>query len=80
MGRTDDVWSLDTTARHSWSWGPIEMDARVDVFNVFDNQAVIEVEELAEYWDSGVRGNPNCGQTTDYQIPRLVRFAVGVSF
>jgi len=49
MGRTDDVWSLSLTAGYSWSWGKTELDARVDVFNLFDNQAVLEVEEQAEW-------------------------------
>jgi hypothetical protein len=85
MGRTDDVWSLDLSLGYSWPWGKTELDARVSVLNLFNNHAVVEVEEQAEYanyntYPYTIYSNPDWGETTAYQSPRSVRLSLGVAF
>ncbi len=77
-GRTDDVWSLDVMARYDLRFGGLDLNLRVDVFNVFGNHAATEVEERAED-DTGAPA-PYYGEAFAYQTPRRVRFGVGLSF
>jgi len=78
MGRSETVWWLDLTVRYDWTWGKTNLFARIDAFNVFNNQSVTNVEETGEY----VQGTPNpyWGEPIFYQNPRSVRFGLGVSF
>jgi serine/threonine protein kinase len=66
-GRTDNVWSLDLTLKYEWSVGGAVVALRVDAFNVVDNDAVIEVYELAERMLSGTP-NPVYGEPSYYQM------------
>jgi outer membrane receptor protein involved in Fe transport len=77
-GRTDDVWSLDLMGGYRFALGGLDLSLRVDVFNVFDNDAVTEVEERAE--DDAGAPNPLYGEALVHQIPRRVRLGFGVSF
>jgi hypothetical protein len=51
---------------------------RLDVFNVFDNDAVTRLDEFGEL-DNG-ETNPTYSETINHQNPRRVRFGVGASF
>ena len=66
---------------HNVSFG-IERE-ELDVFNLFDQSAVTEVNEYAEQ-DSisppNYVANPNYKLPTHYQSPRAVRFGVGLNF
>ncbi|MBW2525802.1 MAG: hypothetical protein JRI23_16580, partial [Deltaproteobacteria bacterium] len=78
LGRTETVWWLDLSVRYDWRWGSADLYARVDAFNVLDNQGITE---LYEYGDTRSLGpNPYWGEPIFYQSPRSVRFGVGVSF
>ncbi|SFR44579.1 TonB-dependent Receptor Plug Domain [Pseudidiomarina maritima] len=88
VGRTDNNWSLDLTARYELNVNDIPVVLRADVFNVFNNDAVTERNEVAEYWDGGA--NPNGTDSAAesylynlpdaYQTPRYFRFSVDVRF
>jgi outer membrane receptor protein involved in Fe transport len=77
-GRTDNVWGLDLMARYNFRLGNVEMNLRLDVFNVFDNDAVTRLDEFGEL-DNG-ETNPTYGETINHQNPRRVRFGIGASF
>jgi hypothetical protein len=77
-GRTDDVWSLDLMGGYRFPLGGLDLVLRVDIFNVFDNDAVTEVEERAE--DDAGAPNPLYGEAVVHQVPRRVRLGFGVSF
>jgi len=77
-GTTDSLWSLDAMARYSIQLGKVTLDLRLDVFNVFDNHAVVQVDEFGDLATG--EANPTYGKATEYQSPRRVRLGVGVSF
>ncbi|MCU0275027.1 MAG: TonB-dependent receptor, partial [Acidimicrobiales bacterium] len=77
-GRTDDVWALDAMARYQFRLGALDVSLRLDVFNLFDNDAVTEVEERAE--DDAGAPNPLYGEAVAHQTARRVRLGFGVSF
>lgn len=77
-GRTDDVWSLDMMVRYDFHLGDLDMNLRLDVFNVFDNSAVTGVYEIAELANGAP--NPYYGQPTAHQPPRRVRLGLGARF
>jgi len=77
-GTTDSLWSLDAMARYSIQLGNVTMDFRLDVFNTFDNHAVVRVDETGEF--SNGEANPTYGEAIEYQSPRRVRLGIGVSF
>jgi hypothetical protein len=72
------VWSLDVMARYDFRLAGLDLDFRIDVFNVFDNHAVTEVQERAE--DATGAPDPTYGEAITHQTPRRVRFGVGVRF
>jgi hypothetical protein len=78
VGRTDSVWSLDLTLKYEKSLGNARLSLRADVFNVFDGEAVIEVNESAEFYSGAA--NPIFLEPAFHQMPRTVRFGIGVSF
>jgi hypothetical protein len=79
MGRTETIWWLDLSVRYDWRWGGADLYARVDGFNVLDNQGVSNVYEFGDASVPGVR-NPYWCQPIFYQNPRSVRLGLGVSF
>ena len=78
LGRTESIWWLDLTVRYDWTWRDVNLFARVDAFNVFNNQGVTNVEERGEI----IQGTPyeNWGEPIFYQNPRSLRMGLGVSF
>ena len=77
-GTTDSVWGLDLMAKYDVKLGGMSAYVRADVFNVFNQDAVTEVDEFAEYSSSAT--NPDYGKAIGYQSPRRVRFGVGINF
>jgi len=63
-GRTDDIWSLDVVARYDFRLGSLDLNLRLDVFNVFDTHAVTEVDESAE--DDTGAPSATYGETTSH--------------
>ena len=78
LGRTDTLWSLDVMASYILQLGGIELFVRLDVFNLFDNDGVAEVDEQAEDQYGAV--SPTWRAPTAYQAPRAVRLGIGASF
>jgi outer membrane receptor protein involved in Fe transport len=72
------VWGLDVMARYDVKLGPASAYVRVDAFNLFNEDAVSEVDEFAEYGSSAA--NPDYLKALGYQSPRRVRFGFGVTF
>jgi hypothetical protein len=77
-GTTDDSWGLDVMAKYDFRALGAQMNVRVDVFNLFDNDAVTEIDEFGDTDSGGV--NPNFLEPTQYQPARSVRFGVGINF
>ena len=77
-GTTDSVWGLDVMAKYAVKLGAATGYVRLDAFNLLNREAVVEVDEFAEYNSSAP--NPDYGKALGYQTPRRVRFGVGVSF
>ena len=79
FGTTDDVYKLDLTTQYPLTFGNANLTLRADIFNVFDADAVTEVNELADE-DGTADANPNFGRITGYQSPRRVRFSATIRF
>lgn len=77
-GRTPDSWNLDLSLRYDIRQLGALWFVRLDAFNVFNNDQVIEVDEEAE--GTTFLPNPNYKGTTYYQSPRSVRFGFGANF
>jgi hypothetical protein len=73
-GRTDNVYSLDLGASYTFDFNHSELRVGLDVFNVFHNQAITEVNE------SEPRANEYYGLPTSYQRGRSARFSVNYLF
>jgi len=78
LGRTETVWWLDLSVRYDWRWGGADLYARVDAFNVLNNEGVTNLYEYGDTRD--LEPNPLWGEPTFYQSPRSVRLGLGVSF
>ncbi len=77
-GTTDDIFGIDGMFKYDFQVGNTNMNVRVDVFNLFNNDGVTEVRELAEIQVG--TPDPNYNRTTHYQAPRSVRFGFGLNF
>ena len=75
-GRTDDIFNLDLNVSYRPSFAEGRLALKMDVFNVFNRQKALAVDESGE----DTTGNPLVGITyltpTVYQAPRAVRFMV----
>ncbi len=81
-GRTDDITFLDLMVKYDFRWG-VDWFVRMDIFNAFDQSAVVEVQESAEQDSSAPPNyvsNPRYKEPLHYQAPRSVRFGVGINF
>jgi outer membrane receptor protein involved in Fe transport len=78
FGRTDDVWGLDTMLKYDFRVGGADLNVRLDVFNLFGNDSVSEVDEDGDH-DNG-NPNPTFMLPEKYQSPRTVRIGFGLSF
>lgn len=83
-GRTNSYWNFDLTASYNFDLGEdYDLTLRADIFNVFGNDTVTEVNEI--YDDEGdVAGsgsvNPNYGLPTAWQSPRYMRLSVNLKY
>ena len=78
MGTTPSIWGLDLMTKYDFQVGSINMNVRLDIFNIFDNSDTTEVDEFGE--DAGGFINTNYLATTRYQAPRRVRLGFGLVF
>jgi hypothetical protein len=71
--RTDDHYQLDLNYTHAFPIGDtFRIEARVDVYNVFDNQTGYNIQDLAH------TANPGTPQT--FYDPRRFQFALKLEF
>jgi hypothetical protein len=77
-GTTENVWTLDAMVRYSIPLGKLTLGLRLDVFNIFNNDAVVQVDETGEFSNGEI--NPYYGEAVEYQSPRWVRIGIGASF
>ncbi len=80
-GTTDNVHWLDLMLKYDFRWG-VDWSVRLDLFNVFNNQATVEVNEFAEQdsWPPDYVLDPTYGETKTHQSPRTIRIGVGFTF
>jgi len=77
-GTGDASWALDLMLRYEFESLGANWNVRVDAFNLLDNQAAVQVDEVAELIT--FEPNPSYRQPRYYQPPRSVRLGFGVSF
>lgn len=78
-GSTPFVYRLDLGLKHTRDlFGGGELTARIDIFNVFDFDDEIEVDEYADTW--GGRASSTFGFPIRFQQPRSVRLGLQYSF
>ena len=76
LGRTSDIYRLDLGLKYTrQAFGRGELTVRLDVFNVFDFDDEIEVDERADGF-FGRRPSPTFGFPVQFQQPRTVRLGV----
>ena len=78
VGRTPTIYGLDAMLRYDFHFVGLDMNFRLDVFNVSDRDGATEVTEFADL-DSGAP-NPHYLDFTHFQQPRKVRLGFGLSF
>ncbi len=78
VGTTPAIFGLDAMLKYVFQVGGLDMNVRLDVFNVFDNNNATEVNEFADQ-DSGAV-NPHYLFDTHFQQPRRVRVGFGLNF
>jgi hypothetical protein len=77
-GRTPSTWTVDLAIRYDLRAAGADWYARLDVFNMLDNDAVTKVDEVAE--ERTLQPNPDYLRPRFFQAPRSVRLGFGVSF
>jgi len=78
LGTTEDTWGLDALIKYDFRAGGLDLNVRMDIFNLFDQGAQAEVREQSGTRNFGL--DAGFLQTTSYQAPRTVRFGVGLAF
>jgi hypothetical protein len=73
--------NLDLSIAYNFEAGPLDMQARLDLFNVFNSEAVTDLNEFGEI-SNGIPGslNPNYGKPISYQAPRQLRVGLSARF
>jgi len=78
VGTTPSIFGLDGMVKYDFQVAGIDMNVRLDIFNIFDNSNPTEVNEFADQ-DSGA-ANPHYLFDTHFQQPRRVRLGFGLTF
>lgn len=83
--RLDDIYELDMRIEKAFHFGPVELTPSVDVFNVFNDNAVIQRDPRVGdvRLRSGVvvlTENSSFNQILETQSPRIVRLGIRLSF
>lgn len=74
LGRTDSINRIDAGIRYTRDIGRSTLTVKFDVFNVFNESAVIDYNDKTQIY--GGRPNPNFGLATWHQRPRHVRIGL----
>ncbi len=77
-GTTPSIMGIDGMVKYDFQVAGLDMNVRLDVFNIFDNSNPTEVQEYADQ-DSGA-ANPHYLDPTHFQQPRRVRLGFGLVF
>lgn len=88
IGNLSSRWKMDVTASYDVAFGDTDVNFRVDVFNLFNNDKPTEIDEVAEQYGGGdpdtgrYLGAPNqeYGLSSAFQNPRFVRLSASVQF
>ncbi|QTH64770.1 TonB-dependent receptor [Psychrosphaera ytuae] len=87
LGNLSSTWNLDVSATYDLKVSDLDVVLRADIFNVFNNDTVTDINETAEqfggYGDQDqYLGVPfrDFGQIDGRQAPRSVRFSASVKF
>jgi len=85
VGRTPWTNQLDLQFSYQPSWAKKKLTLQADVFNVFNNQEVIEQQEVRDYSRATSNAAPyqlnaNYGQPTGFQSARAVRLTARYEF
>lgn len=79
LGTTDTFWNIDLNAQYKVSLPDNhQLTFSLDLFNLFNNDTVTQVEEEGEL--AANSPNPNFGLPRDYQAPRSVRLSARYQF
>lgn len=77
-GNLPTTWQLDLSLSYLTNLGDYEVELRGDIYNVFDNDKVLETEEVAEF---GLNDpDPDFGLVDRFQSPRYVRLSASIRF
>ena len=77
-GRTPNTWVMDLSGAYIPNWADGKLKFKVDVFNLFNNDRVLEYNEVKDSSRTSV--DPNYLNDVNYQTPRSVRFTVRYDF
>ncbi len=85
VGRTPWTNQLDLQVSYQPSWANKKLTLQMDIFNIFNNQEVVEQNEVRDYSRATSVGAPyqlsaNYGQPTAFQGSRYVRLAARYEF
>ena len=78
VGTTDDMYGVDAMVKYDFRLAGLDLNVRLDIFNLFDSSAVTYYSESAGT-DSG-GPDESFGEPVYQQTPRRVRFGVGLNF
>ncbi len=78
VGTTDDTYSLDAMVKYDFQMAGLDWNVRLDIFNVFDFDAVRYYSETAGTASGGA--DDSFQEPVYYQDPRRVRFGFGINF
>ena len=78
LGRTENTLRLDVGLKYTGDFSQGALTARLDIFNVFDWEAVTEVDEFADE-ETGA-ASATFGLPTRFQQPRTVRVGLQYDF
>ena len=85
VGRADTQYEADLSIAYEWRLGPVTLTPRVYIFNLLNRQGEVRVQDAFNP-DGSFDANGNAIQHPDYgkilqrQDPRLIRFALKLSF
>jgi hypothetical protein len=77
-GRTPSTWVMDLSAAYIPNWAGGKLKFKVDAFNIFNNDKVLEYNEFKEASRNVL--DPDYLNDVNYQTPRSVRFTVRYDF
>jgi hypothetical protein len=78
LGNQPSTWQLDMSLTYTTEVGGYDLVLRGDIYNLFDNDSVVETEENFEF-DDGTP-DPDYGLIDRYQSPRYARLSASISF